>query len=117
MFTFKVCLFDINTHCVFELCKCPFHPPPLRIFLEPPSMEELESRLRGRGTETEESLARRLAAGETELASLEAEAGARFDHVLLNDDLEQSYSDLKALLDAEGVFPTGYLLLTPAPSP
>ena len=35
----KVCLIDINLSCVFELCKCPFHLPPLTIFLEPPSME------------------------------------------------------------------------------
>ena len=71
----------------------------------------------GRGSETAESLATRLATARKELAWLAAGGSARFDHVLMNDDLEQSYSNLKALLDAEGVFPAWALPLTPAPSP
>lgn len=58
-------------------------PGALMVLLVPPSLAELERRLRSRGTETEEALARRLAVAETELAHAE-----RFDHVVVNDDLE-----------------------------
>jgi len=112
----KVCLIDINLDSVLEICKCPFHMSPLRIFLEPPSVDELERRLKGRG-EKGDDLMERLKKGREELKWLEEGGASRFDHVLLNDELEQSYSNLKALLEREGVFPAGSLLLTPAPSP
>ncbi len=57
-------------------------PTALMILLVPPSLDELERRLRTRGTETEPALARRLAVAETELAHAD-----RFDHVVVNDDL------------------------------
>ena len=77
---------------VLELCKCPFHLPPLRIFLEPPSIEELERRLRGRG-EKGDDLANRLARGKKELAWIAAEGRDRFDHVLMNDDLGRTLAN------------------------
>ena len=57
-------------------------PDALMVLLVPPSLGELERRLRSRGTETEEALARRLAVAETELGHAD-----RFDHVVVNDDL------------------------------
>jgi guanylate kinase len=58
-------------------------PEALMILLVPPSPAELERRLRSRGTETEEALARRLAVAEVELSHAD-----RFDHVVVNDDLD-----------------------------
>ena len=55
-------------------------------------MEELERRLRGRG-EKGEDLANRLARGKKELASIAAEGGDRFDHVLMNDDLGRTLTN------------------------
>lgn len=57
-------------------------PSALMILLVPPTLAELERRLRSRGTETEAALARRLAVAETELGHAD-----RFDHVVVNDDL------------------------------
>jgi guanylate kinase len=60
------------------------------IFLAPPSMEELERRLRGRGTETEEAIVKRMANAVQELGRKDD-----FDLVIVNDDLEQTYFQLK----------------------
>lgn len=63
------------------------------VFAAPPTFDELEARLRGRGTETEESLNRRLTNAKGEL-----EAWREYDHVLLLDTPEQGREDLKALI-------------------
>ncbi|KGM14237.1 guanylate kinase [Cellulomonas bogoriensis] len=59
------------------------------VFLAPPSWEELERRLVGRGTEDEAERARRLATAEVELA-----AAAEFDHVIVNDVVERATDEL-----------------------
>ena len=66
------------------------------VFLFPPSWEELERRLRGRGTDDDEVIARRLAGARTEVA----EAG-RYRYWVVNDDLEQAVARLHAILVAE----------------
>jgi guanylate kinase len=58
-------------------------PHALMIFINPPSFEELERRLRSRGTETEEQIQTRLSTARTELA-----AAGEFDYQLTNLDLE-----------------------------
>ena len=68
------------------------------IFLFPPSMRILEQRLRGRGTETEESLAKRLANARRELEQAEF-----FDYWIVNNDLESAYRDLRGVYQAEGL--------------
>ena len=60
-------------------------PEAVLIFIMPPSMEELERRLRGRGTETEEEIQKRLSRAEEELAFVD-----RYDHVIVNEDVEKS---------------------------
>ncbi len=57
-------------------------PEAVTVFLAPPSWDELVRRLEGRGTETEEEMARRLATAETELASQ-----GEFDHVIVNQEV------------------------------
>lgn len=68
-------------------------PDAVLIFLEPPSHDELERRLRGRGTENEERLALRLATAEQEMAER-----PRFDHVVVNDDLEEATAQVAAII-------------------
>ncbi|MEY8436513.1 guanylate kinase [Atopobiaceae bacterium 24-176] len=65
------------------------------IFIEPPSFEELERRLRGRGTESDEDVALRLgqAAGEMALAP-------SYDARIVNDDLSRATADLLATVEA-----------------
>ncbi len=57
----------------------------LSLFIQPPSVEELRRRLEGRGTDTSEAIAQRLAKAEYELTF-----APQFDRVVVNDDLEQA---------------------------
>lgn len=66
------------------------------VFLFPPSPEELYRRLAGRGTESPESLARRMAAAKDEIAH-----SPEFDYWIVNDDLEAAYQRLRAVYLAE----------------
>jgi guanylate kinase len=68
-------------------------PDAVLIFLAPPTMDELERRLRGRGTETEERVAARLA-----IAGWEMDQQGWFDHVVVNDELETAVSEVAAIL-------------------
>ncbi len=71
-------------------------PDALRIFVLPPSMAELERRLRSRGQDSDEAMNRRL-----ERAKVEVEAASEFDITLVNDDLKVALDLLRSLL-----FPT-----------
>ena len=71
-------------------------PDAVSIFILPPSLEELERRLRGRGTEDEATTQRRLAAAKREIAHY-----GLFDYVVVNDDVEQGYGKLRAIVIAE----------------
>jgi guanylate kinase len=66
----------------------------LSIFVMPPSIEELEKRLRSRKTETEEKIRQRISK-----AALEISQSNAFDVVLENDDLEQAISDARVLVE------------------
>lgn len=68
-------------------------PQSLSIFLAPPSWEELEQRLRERGTETEEEIQRRLQTAKTEL-----EAASEFDSVIVNEILDLTVKELASRL-------------------
>jgi guanylate kinase len=75
-------------------------PDAVLILLVPPSMAELERRLRTRATEDEDKLARRLARAEEEIAEAE-----RFDHVIVNDDVERASSQVAAIIEASRSHP------------
>ena len=66
------------------------------IFLLPPSLEELRRRITGRGTESEESLARRLAAARDEIR-----LGRRYRYAVLNDTVEDAAARIQTILAAE----------------
>ncbi len=68
-------------------------PEAISVFLAPPSWEALEARLVGRGTETPEVIARRLATARTELAAQDD-----FDEVVVNSQLESACAELVSLL-------------------
>ncbi len=69
---------------------------PVTVFIAPPSLVELERRLRGRGTESPESLAVRLGNTEKEMRA----AGA-YNYLIVNDKLKQAVLELQAILLAE----------------
>jgi guanylate kinase len=66
-------------------------PAAYRIFVMPPSFEALESRLRGRGTESEEVVARRM-----QRAKAEIEAAGEFDIQIVNDEFAIALAELEA---------------------
>ncbi|KAI3507571.1 hypothetical protein L1887_22559 [Cichorium endivia] len=70
------------------------------IFICPPSFEDLEKRLRARGTETEEQIQKRLRNAKAELE--QGTSSGLFDHILVNDDLEGCYEQLKKILGLDG---------------
>ncbi len=63
------------------------------IFIEPPSVAELENRLRGRGTDSEAVIHERILNARKELLRKDD-----FDHIIMNDDVELAYQKLKALV-------------------
>lgn len=71
-------------------------PEAVLIYLAPPSMAELERRLRGRGTETEEKIQSRLAKAKEEL-----ELAPRYDYLVQNITVEQAAEEIAAILAAE----------------
>ncbi|MEO8423256.1 MAG: guanylate kinase [Actinomycetota bacterium] len=70
-------------------------PDAVLIFLAPPSMQELERRLRGRGTEDDQRIAKRL-----ETAAWEMTQRDRFDHVVVNDDMVRAADEVAAIIEA-----------------
>ncbi|PWY66140.1 guanylate kinase [Aspergillus sclerotioniger CBS 115572] len=87
----RICILDIEMEGVKQVKRTDLHARFL--FLAPPSVEELERRLRGRGTETEESLMKRLTQAKNEL-EFSKEPGAH-DKIVVNDDLEKAYTELR----------------------
>lgn len=71
-------------------------PHGVYIFLLPPSLAELKRRIEGRGTETAESLQRRLGA-----ALAEIKIGRRYKYAVVNEQVEQAVADIKAIITAE----------------
>ena len=70
-------------------------PQAIGIFILPPSMEELTRRLTGRGTDSADVIARRLAAAQAEMRHV-----GEFDYVIINDQLAQALEDLLAVVRA-----------------
>lgn len=73
------------------------YPDAVTIFILPPSMEELERRLRSRGTDTDDVIQRRLLA-----ARAECEKGAlSYDYLVINDRLDDAFEQLRSVVIAE----------------
>ena len=71
-------------------------PEAFQVFVRPPSLAELERRIRGRGTDSEEAIVRRLARAEEEL-----QAEPEFDAVVVNHELPQAVAELERLMGLE----------------
>ena len=72
------------------------HPEGVYIFLFPPSIEVLEERLKGRGTETDEVIAKRLARAKEEFKMC-----TKYNYYVVNDDLEKAVEEIEAIIIAE----------------
>lgn len=71
-------------------------PEAVLIFIAPPSFEELEHRLRGRHTEDEATIQKRL-----ELVKTELERSKQYDYVVINDDLERAVTEVESITKKE----------------
>lgn len=69
------------------------YPEAISIFILPPSMQELQSRLRGRGQDSDEVITKRLAAAKDEMSHV-----GEFDYVTINDKFEVALEDLNAIV-------------------
>ncbi|KAJ8973276.1 hypothetical protein NQ317_019542 [Molorchus minor] len=90
----KICVLDIDVQGVKQTKKSDLNP--LLIFVEPPSIDELEARLKARKTETEETLAHRLQIAQEELQY--GRTPGNFDLTITNDDLDKAYDKLKKFI-------------------
>jgi guanylate kinase len=89
-------------HIIFDMdvvgglnLKKKFGDQALAIFVMPPSIEHLETRLRSRETETPESIARRIGKAEVELLTAK-----QFDKIILNDNLEHAFEEAERAVNA-----------------
>jgi guanylate kinase len=88
----KSVILEIDVQGAFNVRR--IYPDAVLIFIEPPSLEVLESRLRGRGTEDEASIELRM-----RNARHEMELADRYDERVVNDDLAKAVSDLGDVLE------------------
>jgi guanylate kinase len=72
-------------------------PDAIHIFILPPSRAELEARLRKRGSDSDQAIARRLRE-----SALEMSHWSDFDHVIVNRDFDRALADLEAVFDGRG---------------
>ena len=70
-------------------------PQAIGVFIMPPSLPELERRLTGRGTDSVETVARRMAAARDEMRHVD-----EFDYVIINDNLAQALNEVREIINA-----------------
>lgn len=87
-------IFDLDVEGGLRLKK-KYEDKALAIFVQPPSLDVLKERLRGRGTDSEEKLQERIAKAEKELAY-----ASKFDYVLKNDDLAIACAEAEERIQA-----------------
>ena len=93
----KRVLFDIDVFGKVNFDKV--YPDATGILILPPSEEELERRLRGRGTDSEEVIRLRLENAKKEMEF--AKTKGKYEHIIVNDDLEKAANELRAILKGE----------------
>jgi guanylate kinase len=91
----KDVLFDIDWQGAQQLYQ-EAGPDVVRVFILPPTMAELERRLRGRGTDSDEVIAARMARAANEISHWDG-----YDYVLINADVDACFDEVRAILRAE----------------
>lgn len=92
--TGKNVILDIDVQGALQLKQR--HPEAILMFLVPPSFQELERRLRGRKTESDEAVKRRLDVAKQELCLQE-----EYDHIIVNNELERAADDVIMVINQE----------------
>ena len=89
----NVIVFDVDVMGGINLKRL-FGEDACSVFIMPPSVEELERRLRGRGTDSEEVILKRIAKADFELTK-----APKFDHVVVNDVLDVAVDEATAIIN------------------
>ena len=87
-------ILDIEVQGALQVCSK--RPETIRIFIAPPSWEELERRLKGRGTDSEEKIQKRLVRAKAELQTADV-----YDYFVINDSVERAVREINAIMLAE----------------
>ncbi|XP_061183843.1 uncharacterized protein LOC133192027 isoform X1 [Saccostrea echinata] len=90
----RLCVLDVEINGVKNIKQTDLNAQ--YIFVKPPSLEDLRKRLERRGTETKESLQKRLDTAQEALQY--AEQPGSYDHIIVNDDLNTAYEQLKQIV-------------------
>ncbi|WP_420587604.1 guanylate kinase [Marivita sp.] len=88
-------LFDIDWQGAQQIVNSALGPHTLSIFILPPSIAELRRRLEGRGQDSAETIGKRMLKSWDEISHW-----GSYDYVLVNDDLDQTFADLKTIVTA-----------------
>ncbi|KIK93282.1 hypothetical protein PAXRUDRAFT_34144 [Paxillus rubicundulus Ve08.2h10] len=97
--TGRRCVLDIDSQGVRQIKKTDLDP--IYLFISPPDMTTLRHRLRGRGTDSDHAIQRRLSIALSEI-QYAREPGA-YDYVIVNDDLEKAYALFKKVVLGEAI--------------
>nr|XP_054751953.1 guanylate kinase-like isoform X1 [Lytechinus pictus] len=97
--TKRICILDIDVQGVKSIKETDLKP--IYIFVKPPSIEVLEERLRGRKTDSEEAIQKRLATAIKELEYINEETSANATFLVVNDDREVAYEKIKGILSTD----------------
>ena len=92
----KICILEIDVQGAEQVKRAGIEPQPKFLYIGPPSREDLEKRLRGRGTETEEKVQLRLENAKKELEYMYKEEF--WDSVVINDDVDAALARLEKTL-------------------
>ena len=87
-------ILDIEVQGAIQVCSK--RPETVRIFIAPPSWEELERRLRSRGTDSDEKIQKRLLRAKTELQTADV-----YNYFVINDTVERAVREIDAIMTAE----------------
>ena len=87
-------ILDIEVQGALQVCAK--RPETIRIFIAPPSWEELEGRLKSRGTDSEEKIQKRLVRAKAELQTADV-----YDYFVINGSVEQAVREINAIMLAE----------------
>ena len=87
-------ILDIEVQGALQVCAK--RPETVRIFIAPPSWEELENRLKSRGTDSEEKIQKRLVRAKAELQTADV-----YDYFVINGSVEQAVREINAIMLAE----------------
>lgn len=90
----KDVILDIEVQGALQVCSK--RPETIRIFIAPPSWDELERRLKGRGTDSEEKIQKRLVRAKAELQTADV-----YDYFVINDSVERAVREINAIMLAE----------------